>query len=143
MDVACVCGQAAAIQVHPHRGFAIERAFDVVGLVGEHLTDANDEVRESLGGGPVITDADGGRFDVRMKDRGEHPTLRALAGIVASQLNLHEMLLARNRLAAVAPCQAADVVLDGVEIRRVARRGHDLNQRGLLKGRSHLLGIGH
>lgn len=143
MNVARVGGQAAAIQVHPHRGFSIERAFDVVGLVGEHLTDANDEVRDSLRGGPMIADADGSRFDIRMKDRRQHPAFRTLAGIVSRELNLHEMSLAWNRLTAVAPRQAADVVLDGVEVWRVARCGHDLDQREILKGSSHLLGIGH
>ncbi len=143
MDVARVGGQVGAIQVHPHRGFAVEWAFDVVGLVGDHLTDANDEVSESLRGGPMIAHADGRRFDIRMKDRRQHLTFRALAGIVPGELNLHEMLLARDRLTAVASRQAADVILDGVVVWRVARCGHDLDQREILKDSSHLLGIGH
>jgi len=121
MDVAGVGGELVAIQVGPHGGFAVEGTFDVVGLVREHFADANDEVGETFGGGPMVSDADRGRLNVRMEDRCEHSAFGALPWIVARQLNFHLVLFVRNRLAAVASHKAADAVLDDVEVGRISR----------------------
>jgi len=60
----------------------VEGTFDVVGLVGKHFADADDEIDESLAGGPVIAYADVGGIDVGMIDRGEHLAGGGGAGVV-------------------------------------------------------------
>ena len=89
VKVAVVGGQLLAVQVGPHGGFGVEGAFDVVGLAGEHLTDADDQVDKSFARGPVVADADRGGVDVGVEDRRQHPALGAKAGIIGRELDFH------------------------------------------------------
>src|SRR5205809_7602184 len=106
------------VQVSPHGGFAVEGGVDVVGLVGNHFGDADDEIDEAFAGGPVIADADGGGVDVGVENRGEHAALGGDARVFAGELDFGQMLLARG----VYFFQALDEELDDVRVWRISGR---------------------
>ena len=81
------------------RRLAVERALDVVRLIGQHLCDAHDQVGQPFTGGPVIADANRALVEVRMKDRREHRTLRAEARVIACELNQDEVVHPLDRFA--------------------------------------------
>src|SRR5437762_13765345 len=70
-DRSRIGGELAGVEVGPHGGVGVEGALDVVGLVGEHLADADDQVDEAFAGGPVVADADVAGVDVGVVGGGE------------------------------------------------------------------------
>src|SRR5262249_15123873 len=89
----------------------------VVGLVGDHLTDAGDDAPERLAGTPVVADADGMRSDVRMENRRQHPALRRQAWITSRQDDLRQVAGDLFQLV-VDEAKTADVVLQLVALGR-------------------------
>src|SRR5438270_8709145 len=75
----------------PSRGLGVQRAFDVVTLVGDHLSDLDDQIEQALAGAPMVADADLLRVDVRVKDRREHPAKRRPARVIEAELDLGSM----------------------------------------------------
>jgi hypothetical protein len=47
-QTAFVDGKISHVQIRPHRGFGVERAFDVVRLERDHLADAHGQVDQPL-----------------------------------------------------------------------------------------------
>lgn len=70
IQIAAVDRERVGVQVSPHGGLRVQRAFYVVGLVGDHLADSYDQVVEAFAGDPVVAYADGGGVDVGMEDGG-------------------------------------------------------------------------
>src|SRR5689334_1371002 len=66
-------------------GTGVERAFNIVALITEHLTDADDEVSPRLAGAPVVADADFLRVYVGVKDRAGHTAERRAARVIERQ----------------------------------------------------------
>jgi hypothetical protein len=108
----------------PTRGVSVERAFDVVGLKGNHLAYEGDDLVDGLADRADIFGADSEVVYVRMKDGREHVAARQLVRIVASQDYLRAMDGALSNLALLFD-QPAQAILYDVTVRRVAVSLHD------------------
>jgi hypothetical protein len=113
----------------PLGGEAIEGAFGVVLLIGDHAADAHDEVIETFGSGPEIADANTGIVEIGMKDRSEHAALRGAARIAERKIDLELMDIALENFSGGRDEKTFDVVGDAVSLRRHARGAGELDER--------------
>jgi len=143
VEVSGIDGEEVAVEVGPHGRFAVQGALDVIGLKGDHFADADDEIDQSFSSGPVVADADEGRFDVGMKDGSQHFAFGALPGIVAGQLDFHEMLIAPHRLSCGASDQSLNMVFCLIDFRRFPMDRPDFDQMGRTERRFNKRGIRH
>ena len=82
------------VEICPHGSFPIKRALDVMGLIGNHLSDSDNKIAKPFGCRPVVTYADNGRLYVRVEDRREHPAGRRSSRIGSRKFDLHFMVIA-------------------------------------------------
>src|SRR5258708_4203050 len=78
----------------PSRGNSIQWTLGVVFLVGDHASDANDEVVQPLGRRPEVSDTDRTIVKIWMKHRRQHAALRSAPWIAQSEVHFQQMLVA-------------------------------------------------
>lgn len=141
MQIAGIGRQQVRMEICPHGSFPIQWTFDVVDLERNHFSDPHNEINQTFTGGPVIADADRGRFNIRMENRREHFALRTLTRVLPGQLNLDAMTIRRNRSPLRIPDQPAHMILHLVSLWRIPDNLKHLNGGEIAKGGLHLSGL--
>lgn len=121
-QIARIDRQKFLILIRPSGGFGVERAFGVVGLVGDNLAYSYDKVDERFRGGPVVAYAYRSGVDVWVEDRRQHLAMRRAMRVISRQRNFDQVRARLDKLAVFTQHQSFDPVFDLVFFRRVACR---------------------
>lgn len=87
--------QRCQVQFGPGGGAGVERAFQIITLVADHLADMHNHLRQGLPGAPMVADANLLRIDIRMENRRGHAAKGGPARII--QRKKHFRLVQRAR----------------------------------------------
>ena len=128
-DVTGVNRKQVRMLFGPFRGEAVQRAFGVVFLVGDHAADSNDQIIEPFRGSPEIADANRGVVEIRMEYRRQHAALRRAAGIAQREIYFQMMDWTFLDFAISCYVQTFDVINETVGFGRHSCRSGNLNER--------------
>src|ERR1700730_2180075 len=112
---------------------SIQRAFRVVFLVGDHASDARNQIVEPFGSCPEVTDAYTGIVEVGMEDWSQHPALWCPPGVAERKVYFEHVHIPFENLAARSYIHSPDGISEAINFRRHACRAADLNKRPLIK----------
>ena len=111
----------------PARGNPIQWTLGVVFLIGDHASDANDEIVEALGCGPEIPNTDRAIVKIRMKYRCQHAALRRAPGIAQSKVYFQQMFVALQYRAIGSHIEPPQVEVETIDLRRHTSGSGNLN----------------
>ncbi len=132
-DVPGVYGQEFRMLRGPFGRKPIERALRVVLLVGNHSSDADDQVIQTFRGRPEVADAHTTLVKIWMEHGRHHPALRSAPGVAQRKIHFQLMGVALLDFTCLRDVQPFDLKRDSVDFRRHPCRAANLDQRPVRK----------
>src|SRR5581483_1326052 len=112
---------------------SIQRALRVVFLVCDHPANPNNQIIQTLGCRPEITDTYASAVEIWMEYRPKHSALRSAAGISKREIDLHDVGVALQDVTSQCDIKSFNVVRKPISFRWHSSRAADLDERPILE----------